>query len=405
MDRALSTMGSLLRPVDRERRLVLLAAGETWSPPDLPPPAEDADSLAWGRGASPSGTPVPRAVATAMRRELALASIRARPPSGWRIAHVHRLAPQRAGTGPLRRRVRRALLGGAIVELTRGGETPRLLDRVLDDPGVTERSAPRLSSGGAVVVTGRLGGEAVLVRLAPEGADGDPAVAAGALRALAGVPLVPRLLAEGTTLGISWTVETLRSGRRPDRLTDVLAVAGAGFVARLPPGDDPPTSLAEDLSEIGRSVPSRRQAIERLAGSIDVGDLPAVLRHGDLWAGNLLTHRGRLSGVIDWDAWHPRAVPGADLLELYASGARLRARRPLGEVWRERPWRAEAFQALARGHQRRFGLHPGDDRWEIVGVAWWAAKVAGTLRRLPERGADERWLADIVDPVLDALRA
>jgi hypothetical protein len=405
VDRALSTMGSLLRPVDRERRLVLLAAGETWSLPEVLPPVEDADALAWGRAASPSGTPVPRAVATAMRRELALASIRARSPSGWRVAHVHRLAPQRAGTGPLRRRVRRALLGGAIVELTRGGDAPRLLDRVLDDAGVTERSPPRLSSGGAAVVTGGLGGDAVLVRFAPEGADGDPAVAAGALRALAGDPLVPRLLAGGTTLGISWTVETLLSGRRPDRLTDVLATAGAEFVARLPAGDDPPTSLAEDLSEVGRFVPSRRQAIDRLAASIEVADLPAVVRHGDLWAGNLLTHRGRLSGVIDWDAWHPRSVPGADLLELYASGERLRARRPLGEVWRERPWSSEAFQALARGHRRRFGLQPDDDRWEIVGVAWWAAKVAGTLRRLPERGADERWLAGIVDPVLDALRA
>jgi hypothetical protein len=270
---------------------------------------------------------------------------------------------------------------------------------------VTERSAPRLSSGGAIVVAGRLGDDAVLIRLAPEGADGDPAVAAGALRALALDPLVPRLLAEGTALGISWTLETVLVGRRPDRLTDAIAAAGAEFVVRLPTGEAPPTSLADDLSEIGRFVPSRRQAIDRLAGSIDVGDLPAVLRHGDLWAGNLLTHRGRLSGVIDWDAWHPRAVPGADLLELYASGERLRARRPLGQVWRERPWRDDSFRRLARGHERRFGLRPDDDRWEIVGVAWWAAKVAGTLRRLPERGADERWLADIVDPVLDELRA
>jgi hypothetical protein len=275
-------MGSLLRPVDRERRLVLLAAGETWSRPELPPPTEDADALAWGRGASSSGIPVRRAVATAMRRELALASIRARPPSGWLIAHVHRLAPQRAGTGALRRRVRRALLGGAIVELTRGGDAPRLLDRVLDDAGLAERSAPRLSSGGAVVVSGRLGGDATLVRLAPEGADGDPAVAAGALRALAGEPLVPRLIAAGTTLGISWTVEALLSGRRPDRLTDVIAAAGAEFVVRLPAGDDPPTSLAEDLSEIGRFVPSRRQAIDRLAASIDVAPPRSTTARGGL---------------------------------------------------------------------------------------------------------------------------
>jgi Phosphotransferase enzyme family len=405
VDRALTTMGSLLRPVGRDRRLVVLSADERWAVPDLPRPVRDADALAWGRGPLPSGTPVARALSTAMRRELALVAIRARPPSGMQVAEVHRLAPQRAGTGPLRRRIRRALLGGAIAELTRGVDAPRLLDRVLDDAGVEDRSPPRLSSGGAVVVAARLATDPVLVRLAPHGADGDPAVAAGALRALDGDPLVPRLVAEGTTLGVSWTVETRLRGRRPDRLTAPLSRAAAELLTRLPAGDDPPTSLARDLSEISHLAPGRAEAVDRLRGSIEVRDLPAVLRHGDLWSGNLLTRRGRLSGVIDWDAWHPRAVPGADLLELFASGERLRVRRPLGEVWRERPWRDDSFLSLARGHDRRFGLRPADDRWEIVGIAWWAAKVAGTLRRLPERGTDERWLVDIVDPVLDDLGA
>ena len=398
-------MGSLLRPVEQHARLVVMSAGERWAVPALPRAASDAETLAWGRGAMPSGTPTPRALATAIRRELALVAIRARPPSGMRVVDVHRLAPQRAGTGPVRRRVRRALLGGAIVELSRGDDTPRLLDRVLDDARVEDRSAPRLSSGGAIVVTGRRGGEAVVVRMAASGAPGDPAVAAGALRTLGGDRLVPGLVAEGTTLGISWSAESLLPGRRPERLTDDLARAVAELLTGFPDGDDPPTSLREDLSEIAVLVPTRAGSVDRVRGSVEVRDLPAVLRHGDLWAGNLLTRRGRLTGVIDWDAWHPRAVPGADLLELFASGERLRARRPLGEVWRERPWRDEDFRSLAHDHGRRFGLGPDDARWELVGVAWWAAKVAGTLRRLPERGGDERWLADIVDPVLEDLGA
>ena len=105
--------------------------------------------------------------------------------------------------------------------------------------------------------------------------------------------------------------------------------------------------------------------------------------------------------MVDWDAWHPKGVPGADLLELFASGDRLRARRPLGVVWAERPWRDPAFSELSSAYADRLGLHPED--WDVVAVAWWAAKVAGTLRRLPMRGEDEPWLAEVVDPVLERL--
>ena len=58
-----------------------------------------------------------------------------------------------------------------------------------------------------------------------------------------------------------------------------------------------------------------------------------MARHGDLWSGNLLVAGRRLTGVLDWDAWHPAAVPGTDLLHLVATEQAHRTRHSLGSVW------------------------------------------------------------------------
>jgi Phosphotransferase enzyme family len=409
MDRVLSTLGKLLRPADPAVRSIVVAADDRWTrgEPIAGDAAPDAAAIVWGRTAAPSGTSLTTAGRGAIRRELAIAAIRIRPPAGLRVTHVHRLGPQRAGTGWARRSIRRALLSGAMVELVTGAPGPRVLDRVLDGADVVARpSALRLSSGGAAVVRGRdRSGRAVLVRLASRTDPADPAGAIEALRSLeeAGVPHVPRLLRHGVHDGLSWTVESVLPGRRPDGLTDRLVRDVADLLAGFPRIEEPPTSLVEDLEEIAGRAPTRAERVSAGAASLRIDGLPSVLRHGDLWAGNLLTSRGALSGVVDWDAWHPRAVPGADLLELVASGERMRARRPLGTVWCERPWNEPTFREAAKPYWDALRMRPSEDDLEIVGIAWWAAKVAGTLRRLPARGEDERWLAEVVDPVLERL--
>jgi hypothetical protein len=411
MDRVISTLGRLLRPIDPDRRSIVIVADDRWTIHH--PSARDAgpvvSAIVWGRSASPSGTSLAAAGRSAARRELAIASIRVRPPAGLRVTRVHRLAPQRAGTGRLRRGIRKALMGGAAVELTTSPREPRVLDGVLTAAGVVGgASALRISTGGAALVVGRdASGRRVLVRLAVRGEPADPGRSIQALRSLAeaGVPHVPRLLDHGVTSGVSWTVESLLSGRRPDALSDRLVREIRDVLATFPRGSGCPTALAEDLDAIARLAPTRADHVRALSSSLEVQGLPSVLRHGDLWVGNLLTARGSLSGIVDWDAWHPRAVPGADLLELVASGERLRARRPLGTVWRERPWRGAVFRRFADAYWGALGFRPTDADLETVGVAWWAAKVAGTLTRLPERGGDGPWLELIVDPVLDELRA
>ncbi len=405
----MSILASLVRPVEPGRRAVVLT-GRTWrlGTAVLPADAATADVLVLGRPPLPAGTPPSRAALSALRREMALARIRMRPPPGFRMADVHRLAPGRAGTGRIRSRVRRAALGGAAVELTADPPPPRLLDAVAAEAGVRLGSRIRPTSGGAALLLGTdREHRPVLMRLAPAGEAADPARAAGALRALdaASVPWVPRLLGEGVAFGMSWTLESVLAGRRPERLTERVRSEASALLSGFPRGDGRPAALDEDLSEIARLLPTRASALARVASKLGAPDLPAVLRHGDLWAGNLLTRRGRLSGLVDWDAWHPRGLPGADLLELYASGERLRARRPLGIVWRERPWDDPDFAAFSDGYWRALGLRPTRAQLEIIGIAWWAAKVAGTLRRLPERADDDGWLTEIVDPVLDLLSA
>jgi aminoglycoside phosphotransferase (APT) family kinase protein len=131
--------------------------------------------------------------------------------------------------------------------------------------------------------------------------------------------------------------------------------------------------------------------------------LPAVHRHGDLWSGNLLVDRGRLAGLVDWDAAHPLGVPGSDLVQLLATDARRRAHQPLGQAFVARPWRSTAFRKATAGYWTATGTAPEARLLDAAGLAWWATEVHHTLVRLPHRAADERWITTNVDAVLTAL--
>jgi hypothetical protein len=215
---------------------------------------------------------------------------------------------------------------------------------------------------------------------------------------------VPRLLGRGHTAGVSWTAESRLVGRRPRLLTPRLLAEVTRFCATLPSSAEPPTALLVDLERMATLLPDRAEAvrvlIERTASALS--GKPSVLRHGDLWSGNLLCDGGALTGIIDWDAWHPRGVPGADLVQLLGTEHRIRRHLALGAAWRERPWRS-VEEASWLAYWRALELKPSFEVLDLAGLAWWAAEVAGTLRRLPHRAADERWLAANVDLVLTDL--
>lgn len=307
--------------------------------------------------------------------------------------------------GP-RARVRDALRSGALVELSSLPAGSRVLDAVTSDAGaVALDGAIHVGAGGAVLVPVVLGsGTRAVLRLAAAGTAGDPASVADTLERLrlAGVALAPRLQGRGQVAGASWAVEQALRGQRPSELTPALARQIATACAGFPPAVGPPSAPVDDLDHVAACLPDRAGAIRAIAQEVVGGlrDLPAVLRHGDLWTGNVLVDQGELTGLVDWDASHPVAAPGADVLQLVASEGRRRARHSLGQAFVDRPWRSAMFTAVVADYWSALGLDPGAVVLDAVGIAWWATEVSGTLKRFPERAADEQWLDANVDAVL-----
>ena len=390
-------------PADEGAAAAVVEAPGDWSfdAAALPP---DADAVVWGRPADGSSALVRRAAA----REATLAGLGRRIPARLTIAAVHRLPPRELGTGA-RPRLRAALRAGVLVEIVSRTGARRVLDAVAAAAGAPVLGGRlHVGAGGTVLVPARLadGSQAVL-RVARAGAPGDPARLGDTLETLAGagVPLAPRLLAHGVDARASWIAEQGLPGRRPARVTSSLVQQVVDACGRFPRSGDPPTAPIDDLRGAARRLPDRAAALTRLSSELApvLRDLPSVLRHGDLWTGNLLVEREHLVGVIDWDAMHPRGVPGSDLVQLMGTDARRRARQHLGEAFLRRPWRSIAFRRATAAYWPAAGTAAVPALLDAAGIAWWASEVHHTLVRLPHRAADERWIATNVDAVLSAL--
>jgi hypothetical protein len=395
-------------PAEAERHGVAIQAPLDWR---FDPSAIDsrADVVVWGR--TPEGSAsLASAARLAGRRELSLRTLGRRLPARLQVVAVHRLPPRRLGTGRLRGSVRAALRGGALVELASAEPGARILDAVAEAAGVrVPGRAFHAGAGGALLVRGFLAdGSAVVLRVARAGSAGDPSALADTLERLGRdrVPLAPRLYARGTTAGASWLAEAELQGRRPTHANDSLTRQVAELCASFPRENGAPTATADDLAAVAAALPERAGEIGALSSEVSVHlqTVPSILRHGDLWTGNLLVdRRGRLSGIVDWDAAHPAAVPGADLLQLVATEFRRREHHALGPAFLARPWSRAEFAEVAAGYWRAMGMRPDDELLGAVGIAWWAAEVHGTLARLPHRAADARWVETNVDRVLARL--
>lgn len=362
----LEAVARLLGPADGAR-VTVVDAGTHWATL----PRGDGPSV-WGRAPAPSGTPVGAALAHAARREMALKRVK---------GSVTRWRPPDLGAPPARNVARHALLSGAIVEVDRPPE--RVLDAMAAEAGGRVESF-RPGSGGAVLARIEVEGRPALLRA---GISGNEAAALTSLDH----PAVPRLIASGD----GWTAETVRPGSRPRRVTPEGWRACVDLCAGFP-RTAAPEAPRSDMDAIDRMVPDvgAREALEPLEA------LGGIARHGDLWRPNLLTKAGSLTGVVDWDAWHPAAAPGTDLLNLYASerhGPRI------GAAWAERPWRSEGFAEATRAYWDALELSPTAEQLDAVAVAWWAGQVAASLRRLPHRAHDGAWLEANVFRVVGSL--
>lgn len=307
----------------------------------------------------------------------------------------------------MRNRARAWLLSGALVEMGPAAGSGRVVDASATAAGFVEpvRTVRCSAAGGAIVFGGLPNGRRVLLRVAGAGWPGDPRPGHEALRALAGRDLIPRALAAGEIGGASWALESALAGVRPQRLEPSLAEHVSRFAATLPRSQRSPSSVERDVSFVGSVLPSRAEglrAVSERAAALAT-KVEGIARHGDLWLGNLLVLGVALSGVVDWDAWDPNGVPGADLLHLFATDLGLASRRELGEVWVEAPWRSDAFRSFSAPYWSGLGASPAQDALLLAGIAWWAAAVAGTLARAPHRAADERWIVANVDGVVERI--
>jgi hypothetical protein len=394
-------------PADDPETCALVEAADDWV---VRPEAFDGQSSAvWGR------MPVLRrsgrgSIRAALARERSLLQLRRSSGSDKRCWEVERISP--IGRRPRwEATVRAVLLSGALVRLGRGPARARVADRIAAQAGHTgARIRMRPSGDGSAVVRLRLSREGdVVLRLATGGGLKDARRNAEALSALGagGVKQVPRLVRSGADLGVGWSTETTVPGnpvRRPSRtlIDDVV-----GWSASLPRAESPVASLGDRLNHVIRAFPQSSVAIgEALDRARNLArDLPGVLEHGDLWAGNLLADEGRLHGVVDWDNWHPAGMPGADLLHLFAMERRSGSRLEVGELWLERPWRAPAFRDATREYWEGLGIPLTDEVGWLAGVAWWAAQVSAALRRGRQPGRDPVWVERNVDNVVRRLGA
>lgn len=338
------------------------------------------------------------------------------PADGWRrlISHLvdravnhrraHRLLPAdrelviwrpSPGRWPHFPRLRQRLLAGALyVQLPHNSP----IDSIRRQEEFVPADHPRVGSGGGLHQIGTRHGRAVLLRLGSIETSGDPGRHYEALQAIIR-PVVPAALATGTRDMVRWTLEEFVGGRRVDTLTEAMIEQVSGFLCDLPRTTEPITAIESSASVLA-SVTTAAD-IKGVATIIDEAtrSLPAVVAHGDLWSGNLLFHRGKLTGIVDWDSWLERAVPGTDLLHLRAEEIRRSGGMTYGDLVAEGFWARPDVAGLIGTYMHRFGI-PWDGRLlPIIGWAWWLTSTAGALTRSPALAGDDEWMSkNVIDP-------
>jgi hypothetical protein len=102
---------------------------------------------------------------------------------------------------------------------------------------------------------------------------------------------------------------------------------------------------------------------------------PRTAVHGDFWMGNLLTHDGKLTGVVDWERFEPAGSPGRDLARFALAHAQYLDRH------------TRAGQRVVPGHPELPARTPGAAvTYLLSGTGWYPRLarryLAGGLSRL-----------------------
>lgn len=352
----------------------------------------------------PAGTGLSTALVTSFRRETTLAWARTGAGHFRRDPLLAHRMPAPRLAGGVREALRRHLGAGWISSTAHSTET--VLAEVLSTAHVVPVSPPSVGADGSVRLGVTRDGRPAILRIGAAHTPEDPRRARRALVLLESVDnrLAPRPLESGRVGALAWSIEERLPGRRPPRLERELLRDAVDFTCHLPggPGRHSPSASAAGLLDAAPGHADQLRDVSHLIAASDLASHP-VLRHGDFWLGNCLQGRdGHLSGVVDWDAWTPTALPGSDLLHLLATEERLRRRVPLGTVWLSSPWDTPEFVEIARRCWPDWADDPTARR--TVGLDWWLHHVAADVRRVPGRASDVRWVQANVTLVLADVR-
>ncbi len=397
------SLASLYGPADPGFQTLIVDAGDRWALPQSPP--GEVDVLLWGR-LGRNVRPSMNAIPFAARRELAILRVRAGPPSGLRLAELHRLPPV-PRPGRIRQVIRAAALGGVLVELVRGDRPQRVIDAVALAAGAPSIGRGLRPSGDGSAV-GRLvlkNGALAALRVCSVRHTKDPARGREALLTLAAadVPLVPKPIRGGTTAGAAWATESVLTGKHVQQLTPDLLDQITRFLAALPVGPSGQRAVDDQLAEVADVFPEHAAALRSVAsaGARWGTSLPSVLIHGDMWLNNVFVADGRLSGVFDWDTWHPAGLPGTDLLSLLAAETRTQQGRDIGLLFVDDYWRsAEVLDALRPYFAARGLPFPDTVGLAAIAIGWWASRMAGSLHRARRVVDDPDWTRSNITDVL-----
>ena len=403
-------LGHLYTPADDSLQAAVIEADKSWSLREVS--NGEFDVIIWGRLPLPPQSSLFAAGVSALRREMSFGASRLRSRNALTVTGVHRLEPPKWRHGIARNALRSIVLGGAVVELSRVGKTRRVLDAVIQtaqaaqSPRTTLRPSYDGSALGEVQVSA---GVRAILRVAANTHASSLKTGALALRALedAGVEPVPRLLRQGEACGSLWTTESAMMGARPRKLTKELRRDVTRLCSSFPVSDAPATSVVQRFDLIAQAVPNWRSALQRIEAEIRAvtREIPSVLQHGDLWTGNLLVAEGKLSGLVDWDSWHPAGLPGVDLLHLLIGEHRLDNFDSLGQMFLSRPWTSSAFEETISDYWRALGLVPDAQALYAIGIDWWASRITSDLRVAPWLKNNEGWLNENVVSVLQKIEA
>jgi hypothetical protein len=226
---------------------------------------------------------------------------------------------------------------------------------------------------------------------------------------------VPRQVRAGRRGGADWSLASRLSGTRPQPpLTGPLLADCLDFLLALHStcqSDAIGGAFLEQAESVARVCSSEQARIlgkvaERLEQVL--ADLPRGFAHGDFFHANFLAKRGRLVGVVDWDAAGACRPPLLDFfhLHLLSRGSevadldwgRLVVRRLL-------PWARAGGDGLVRDYSRRAGLTVTSTELEALAIAYWLDFVTYQLRVHEHRLAQPRWLERSVHLVLRGVDA